>query len=345
MKYTEEEVEIIKNNYGKRPIREWINLLPGRTLDSIQSKAKRLGLLSSVPPRNRFSKKPKYLDLKIPPEDKDIEAIWLALENYQEKCRLLSTHQDEVTIRIDTDEPIVVVFLSDLHIGAISGYYKELRETIDILSKTDNCYIISCGDTVDNYLPTFHSTGQFGVVCPPEIQKALIEYLFKKLYGKLIALVQGCHDEASHYADDFDWTKHLAKRLECANLGFGGMVHLYVGKQVYHIMARHKYRFNSSFNVTHTVKRMREQIGDFDIGVVAHHHKASIEQTEVAGLLRLFIRPGSFKGPDRYTRQRGFTVDSKCYMPAVILYPNERKMLPFLHLRDALLVLDSLKKD
>jgi len=285
----------------------------------------------------------KYLNLKVSPTTRDYEEIWMILEEYQDKCRVLSTHQDDVSVHIDVDRPIIMLFLSDLHIGAISTHYSELRETIDVISETVDCYVCSTGDTVDNYLPTWHSSGLFTVMCPPEIQKVLVEYLFSRIGGKLLALVQGCHDEASHHSDDFDWTKFLTSKFGCANLGFGGTLHLRVGDTTYDIMMRHKYRYNSSFNMTHTVKRMFEHMGEFDIGVVAHNHKAAIEQTEKTGLSRVFVRPGSFKGPDRYTRQLGYTSDSRCYMPCVVLYPFERKMLPFLHLRDAISVLGGLK--
>ena len=285
----------------------------------------------------------EFLDLRLPADTDDYEAIWEALEEYQAKCKALSTHQDEVSVHIKVDHPIILMFLSDLHIGAISGFYTEMRETVDVIAATDDCYVCSVGDTVDNYLPTWHPSGLFSVMCPPEIQKVLVEYLYNKMAGKLLALVQGCHDEASHFSDDFDWTKFLTAKFGCANLGFGGMLHLKVGETNYDVMMRHRYRYNSSFNYTHTVKRMFEMIGEFDIGVIAHNHKMAIEQTEKAGKPRVFVRPGSFKGADRYTRQLGFRSDSRCYMPCVVLFPFERKMMPFLHLRDAVSVLEGLR--
>ena len=286
----------------------------------------------------------EFLDLKVPPVESDFEEIWMALEEYQRSCRVLSTHQDEVSVHIDSNKPIILLFLSDLHIGAVSGHYRELRKTVDIISETSNCYMCSTGDTVDNYLPSWHSSGLFTVMCPPEIQKVLVEYLFSRIGGKLLALVQGCHDEASHHSDDFDWTKFLTAKFGCANLGFGGTLHLKVGEVTYDVMMRHKYRYNSSFNLTHTVKRMFEHLGEFDVGVVAHNHKAAIEQAEKTGLARVFVRPGSFKGMDRYARQGGFAPDSRCYMPCVVLFPFVRKMVPFLHLGDAVEVLGGLRR-
>jgi predicted MPP superfamily phosphohydrolase len=255
----------------------------------------------------------------------------------------LSTHQDEVTVKIRSKKPVLVGFLADIHIGAVSGHYKELKDRVDLLSETDDAYIISCGDTVDNYLPTFHGYEQFTVMCPPEVQKKLVEYIFSKLDGKLLALVQGCHDEASHSADDFDWTKYLTDKFGCANLGFGGFVNIQLDGQTYRIAARHKYRFSSSFNLTHTVKRLREQLGDFDIGCVAHNHQAAIEEVmQQDGKQRIFIRPGSFKGADRYSRFLGYK-DTGGFIPTVLIFPNKRRMIPFLNLNDAVVVKEALQ--
>jgi len=58
---------------------------------------------------------------------------------------------------------------------------------------------------------------------------------------------------------------------------------------------------------------------------------------------RIFIRPGSFKGTDRYARQLGY-VDTGAQIPSVIVYPDRRKMLPFLNLADAVTVLNNIQK-
>lgn len=292
--------------------------------------------------KHKVSTTINYLDLKPTPKIEDFDQLWKALETYQEKSRLLSTHQEDITVEIKEDNPILISFLADMHIGAVSGKYKELKERVDLLSSTEHCYIVSCGDTIDNFLPSFHPQGQFGVLCPPEVQKKLAEYILQKLEGKILTMVQGTHEEPSHETDDFDWTKYLTEKFGCANLGFGGFMHIKLGSQEYTLCIRHQYRFNSALNLTHTVKRMREQLGDFDVGVVAHNHQAAIEEIALSPeKTAIFIRPGSFKGADRYARMLGF-VDTGTQIPSVILFPKEKKMLPFLNLKDATTVLVSL---
>ncbi len=300
-------------------------------------------MLSATCPscRNRTVPNVNFLNLKSSPKIEDYEDLWKALEIFQEKSTKLGTHQDDVSIELKEEKPVILSFLADMHIGAISGKYKELRQRVDLLSETEHCYVISCGDTIDNYLPGFHPQGLFGVLCPPEVQKKLAEYILEKLDGKVLAMIQGTHEESSHNTDDFDWTKYLTEKFSCANLGFGGFIHIKLGNQTYDICARHQYRFNSSMNLTHSVKRMREQLGEFDIGVIAHNHQAAIEEVAIANKTITFIRPGSFKGSDRYARMLGFA-DSGAQVPSVIIFPDKRRIIPFINLDDAIMVLKNL---
>jgi len=313
---------------------------------AIQCKARNMGLRSGVvgnqftSPRfdSRMSEKNKK------GEDENLEELWSSIYEFQRQSLKLSSRVDEDSAIIDVGHPIGVAFLADAHIGSISCRYEELVDRINLIAETPGLYVFSVGDTIDNHLPTKHAGGVFGELFPPELQKELVERLFSKLKGRWLGVVQGCHEEFSHEADDFDWTKYLAKKLGCPNFGFGGVLNLVVGNEEYRIMARHKYRFNSSFNLTATVKRMREQLGDFDIGIVSHHHQAAIEQViQGDGVDRIFIRPGSFKPSDRYSRSLGYP-SLGAFIPTVILFPHERRMIPFLHLEQSAVVLKALNE-
>ena len=170
---------------------------------------------------------------------------------------------------------------------------------------------------------------------PPELQKELVVNLYSKLKGRWIAAVQGCHEEFSHFADDFDFTKYLAHQLGCVNLGFGGLIKLMVGEQQYNIAIRHKYKYNSSYNPTHSaIQLVRFEYPEADISIVAHNHRAAITWMSHRDKDRVYVRPGSFKGPDRYARSLGYT-DTGSQMPTVILWPDKRQMWVYQHLEDA----------
>lgn len=333
--WTEQEDNILKRYYTKFSCREISEkFLSTRTPKAVSSRATKLGLgkrRASIP---RFT--PELYD---PAEN--LGELWEKLMEFQGVARKFDTHMEEQGAVIDTTEPIILGFLADAHMGAWTGRYNAIEERVSLIEDTDRFYLVSLGDTIDNYLPNKHSQGMFSHIVPPELQKQLVEFLFGRLKGRWLAVVQGCHDEWSHDVDDFDWSRYLALKLGCPNMGFGGFLNLKVGAQPYRVALRHRFRYNSSFNLTHTVKRMREHLGDFDIGAIAHHHQADIEQVAMHDKDRIFIRPGSFKGGDRYSRRLGY-LECGAHIPSVILYPDERVMLPFLNLEHATRVLAAL---
>jgi len=339
-RWTEEELDILVKNYGINPIATWMNQLPRRTWSAIQTKAHRIGLVSEL-----YGSRPVIYKPSLPEvDDVDFEELWESLYLTQRASQKLSTRLDDVDIYVDTDQPIGVPFIADAHIGAISAPLDYIRTRFDMIADCPRFYPFSVGDTHENYLPGKHPQGTFGVMFPPELQKELVINLYSKLKGRWLGAVQGCHEEFSHTADDFDFTKYLAHQLDCANLGFGGLVKLYVGEQVYKIAIRHKYKYHSSLNPSHTCKRLVQmEYPEADISVVAHNHRAVCVQLTHRDKDRVYVRPGSLKGPDRYARSIGFT-DTGASIPTVILYPNKRLMLPFLHLEQAIEVFRGLDK-
>ena len=329
-----EEMQILLQYYGKIPVTEIIEKhLSRRTSGAIRGKAVRMGLRSNLTVKR--NPRPQFITGLPETSDMTFDELWEAAYAFQKASAALSTRLDPVDVVIDVDYPIALGFIADVHIGSVNTPLDVVRNRFELMANYPWLYLISAGDTTDNYLPTKHPQGMFGQLFPPELQKDLVENLYAKMEGRWIALVQGCHDEFSHQADDFDFTKYMAHKLGCANLGFGGQVNLTVGNQLYEIAVRHKYRYNSSFNYTHTCKRLRErEYPNADIVCVAHHHQATIEQMAHSDKDRVYIRPGSMKGPDRWARSLGFS-DTGQQIPIVILHPNERKMMVALDLEQA----------
>lgn len=338
--WTKEEDEIVIKYYGVSPVSSWSNLLPSRSYDAIISRAQRLGL--SSPLNVAKSPSPVFEELPDGMNDMDFDELWEAVHAFQKSVMCLSTRKDSVNIKLDTDSPIGICFVADLHIGAVSTPYGVVRERFDTMASYPWLYPIGAGDKIDNYLPGKHPQGMFEVMFPPELQKELVINLYSKMKGRWLGVVEGCHDDFSHQTDDFDFNKYMAHELSCANLGFGGEIKLKVGDITYNIVVRHKYRYNSSLNYTHTCKRLRErQYPMADIVCVAHNHVTTLEHMAHNDKDRIYIRPGTMKHPDRYARSIGFTGSDEC-LPVVILHPDERRMEPFLSLERAQYVLNNI---
>ena len=345
MRYTNEEDTIIDENYGRHPITKWMHLLPSRTVDSICSRARRLGKISGVVGNQASAKEhamPRFIPGLPSSDDMTFDELWEAAFAFQMAGSRLSTRFDEVSIELDVDHPIAVCFVADTHIGSLDVPLDVVRSRFEILEKYPHIYPAGCGDMVDNYIPTSHAAGMFGQIFPPELQKELVENLYSKLKGRWLWLIQGCHDEWSHTADDFDLTKYMAKHLECANLGFGGLVNLTVGKQLYQIAARHKYRYNSSLNPVHTCMQLvRHDYKTADVAVVAHNHVTAILQNNEPDKDRVYVRPGTMKGADRWTRSVGYKETGR-NMPCIVFWPNKRQMMSFMDIEQCADFMESL---
>ncbi len=160
-------------------------------------------------------------------------------------------------------------------------------------------------------------------------------------------LTHNCHDLWSLKIDDFDLTEYLAKHGNAIYLGSGGDLYLEIGKVTYKVRMRHKYRYNSADNPTHTVKKMFEKDGGFDVGVVSHNHISAIEESTKTGLdgtlKRIFLRSGSYKAKDRYSKQLGF-MDGQVSVPTVLFNPHTRDMRGFQNLEEGIQYLNFLNK-
>lgn len=272
-------------------------------------------------------RKIKFEGLKKDGSILDLKSFLAKLEAYQAELSAIDTEMKEVTVHVPGTQPIYVAFPADLHVGSVGGRYSTLLRKFKLMREIPRLYAVNGGDVVDNFLPSKHPEGSFEMICPPHVQKLIVEKLFDILRGRWVAMVKGDHENFSWLSDDFDFTAYIAEKMGCANLGFGGFINIKLGTQMYRIGIRHRYRFNSSFNLTHTVKRMREQLGDFDVGVVAHNHRAAVEHMNFPDKDRIFIRPGAFKMADNYAKKIGFIDGARtCVIPAVKLWGDRRKI-------------------
>ena len=334
--WTKFEVNYIKKEYNSEPgrIHEIATAL-GRTYDSIATKANRLGIKGGIT-------RVRHLGVN-PNEYEDLEELWGAIQHVQKYAQKLDNEVTNPVVNFShIDHPILLWFLADAHVGAMNAEYDALEKRVEYLATINHGYGISVGDTTDNFLPSRIPQGMFKQIIPPSLQRQLIEHQFIKLQGKWLAVVEGNHENRSADVDDFHFSSQLARRLHCYNMGHGGLLTLKLGEQSYEIAMRHKFNKNSYMNPTHAPMQMRRlNYPSADIAIVAHNHQAAITEVHEPTKNRVYIRPGSFKGPDSYSRSVGFIETPHC-IPSVILYPEKRMMLPFLNLDAAVTTFESI---
>src|SRR5690606_2713981 len=93
----------------------------------------------------------------------------------QELKHKASWSQDTATIRIDTDEPICVLALSDTHIGDWATNHQMLEEITDEILATPNLYVALLGDLAQTAIKLRSVAEVTSNMLPPDLQLAYID--------------------------------------------------------------------------------------------------------------------------------------------------------------------------
>lgn len=265
----------------------------------------------------------------------------------QEQKKKKKISQQEAEIDIETDKAFAIVFSSDWHLGSKGVDYASFLKHIKMISSIPELLAGILGDVTDNFVKNKHKSGMFEALFSPQDQQDVVKEIFSQLGRNVIFKTSGNHDNWSFGEAGIDYAKYIYKNCRDAPyLKHGGGLEINVNDEItYRIYAKHKYRYNSSLNMTHTVKRLFEQESPFDIGIIAHHHIPAIEQVNRwSGKYKrniICIRTGSYKINDEWARAHGFD-GGQIGVPTVVFYPNKKHMVPFWKIEDAVKYLKSI---
>ena len=253
--------------------------------------------------------------------------VWTALEQMQDAIHAVRPEgKKEISLTVPDDEPILVVWQSDMHLGHTETMYRKLRQDCETVRNTDGMYVILGGDLIDNVVTGVASRGMHHQqITNVDIQKYLAEELTEYLGpDNVLTMLLGNHDEWSMKSDDFNPIAYLCKHIGCPYLGPWGTVGVTVGEQDYSILCSHQFRMRSSFNLTHSAKRFWDFMGttDHDAVMMGHTHEAAAETAPKQQKYRFFGQAGSYLRTSLYGQRLGFA-DSQPIMPGVLLWPDE----------------------
>jgi len=336
--WTEKEEKLLEEYWPDKDFDFIQSVLPKRTASAIRTKARDM----------RLKKIPKV----FPKKDSDIiktgkELFEEAIKNCERNLARAEIN-NEIKIEFpisDYPDGMILVCLSDFHLGSKFTEYRKLYEDLETLKRCDCAFGLMLGDIIDNFQPSGkHKGGQNDALYPLPEQKKMAQFVFKNYGQHFLAIILGCHDDWSFQSDGFDMAEYFEQDINGAYLGYGGNIILKVGNIEYKIHARHTYRFQSPLNLTNSIKRMHREHGPFDIGIVAHRHTPDYELTKLQDHDVLCILNGSYKPQDRYSLKLGFK-KSNIKSFAIYLDPREKKMLPFPSLKEAEIYLRGLRQN
>ena len=260
------------------------------------------------------------------------EELWRTAEEENERWITRARQQGRFRVRFD-DGPVGVTVVADQHIAPRNVVdLRRMREDAELIAATRGLYCVLGGDAVDNHIK--HLTAILAARSQPSDQWQLFEYYLTILAPSVLCCLCGNHDIWTNQYAGVDVLRQLVERQKLCYSPHEARLEVIVGDQPYKVAVRHRYRYNSSLNMCHTVKRWWAMGGEpFDIGSIAHHHEASAEMFMAHGFKRYACRPGSYQIMSDFAMERGYN-ESYPTCPTFILYPGERRIVAYDDLRE-----------
>lgn len=252
--------------------------------------------------------------------------IWAALESLQAVYQRQDEERDSASVTINDDRPCLLVYFDDAHIGHQFCDMPRLRHDLQLAGSTPGVYVMGGGDIYENVIESSPAGSQFEQIARPKLQKLLVEQSLSWVQGKVLAMVLGNHPARSIRDDDFDPCAYFAHKAGCVYFGPWGLLTVGIGSQTYRLLLAHSFRMRSSFNKTHSAKRMLDLVEDADAVFTGHTHDPASESAYVRQRARFFGQAGTYLTHSGYAKGLGFG-PGQAEMPGAILFPKERKLL------------------
>ena len=278
---------------------------------------------------------------KNEPTEQDIETFYEAMKKQNAAMMKLETKQNRANISLETDKPILLAFWGDWHLGAKGVDYKQHDEDEDLIRSTDGIYIIGMGDYKDNGNGFVIPASPQENTTPTDMQDKIVQMKFEHTAEKWLAIIRGCHDDWDKRNANKDFIQSLCDITNSINLWHGGIINLTVGNVEYRIGARHKYKNESGLNTTNTQRNFVNEFGQCDIVGVAHKHFCEVSHLSRMGEQTVYLRSGTYKSYDEYG-QKLAGYEGAYGVPACILYHDEKIVIPFRSLKQAVKVFKGL---
>lgn len=346
-----------------------------RSGETVRGTARLTGL-SFTATRNRLVRAGKIVERDSTPkiEKKDTEEVVVFTDRKEAKVdwvSVLERHGDLAQKRRDEDpkqrdatidltghgdNPVCIMQISDVHIGSPQCDTGALIRHIRELKARPNLYAILAGDMLEWAISPKQLDAVLGQVGSPQEQLRVFRAILSDLAAKSVAVVTGNHDERGFRMGGVDVFEFLVSGVEDHGvyLRDGGMLRFKLAGDVeytWRVSHGDGLRGNSMYSNTAAMARnARHEVGFSDVASAGHTHSAEIKVTfepRAHGAVKeqtIALRSGTYKvlGDEQYPDRMGFSPSPFVAMPAVILWPHSKKVVPFFRAEDAFEYLDLL---
>jgi hypothetical protein len=283
--------------------------------------------------------RPRYIT--SPPTTRTFDE-WtkIVLRRQQERKEVLGI-PESVEVEIDSEKPICLAMIPDVHAGGEDVNYHRFVRDVDII-RSIKAFAVTVGDLTDSF---FFMPGVDEQLTSSEEEVLYVKSALGLLAegGRLLAGWGGDHDlwgrdkmgAHSLYAEFYDrFGAYYLEGVSYLTIGLNNGERLVK----YPFVGSHRHNGYSVYNDCHAALRQLRDEGiapnsDHIISFTAHKHwKGSLTQIhKVHGgdeVCFHCLALGSYKESDRYSRKRGYPrkKEKSQGATAVILYPGEQKV-------------------
>ena len=256
------------------------------------------------------------------------------LVDLQKMKKKSSISQDFAEIQVLTDKPILVVGMADTHIGSWGTDYELLMRITVELVETAGIYIILLGD-LGQYSIKLRSVLEVSDnIVPPELQTGIIASWLDYISPKVLAATWDNHGIMRQEAQigESPLKNMLGKRFVYHN-GIGH-IDLKVGEELYKLAVSHKFQGRSYLNPVHSQQRYtRMEGGDREVVMSADTHVPAIGAWFDGPTKKFATNAGTTQLNSGYAK-RFFSLFSMPDFPALMFYPTEHRIVPFMSVGD-----------
>jgi len=293
---------------------------------------------------------PEFIDTAV--QELDLERTKRQMTAAQKSYREEHLYQEKAKIKIDTDLPITVFSIGDVHLGHVSVDHKKFFDDMERIAETPGAYIVLMGNLVDNAMPAQYPDNLTETPIPPDQQVIIMRKAVQEMdeKGRVLASVKApCHEGwlRRHTGQDLNKMMFGYEGRGFPILENGGTLDLKVGKQSYKMALFHQTGpFESNFNPEHATRQMNRLNlrMEADVVIGAHKHRGAasmnFEGTSKDRKPVAYMRSGTYKGTghiqDRFARDR-YGKTGEPSGESVTLWPNKKRMDAHLEFETGLL--------
>lgn len=238
-----------------------------------------------------------------------------------------------VDIAHEREDDVLVVIVSDLHIGHEYVAYKDIKKAFRKMGEyPDKIVIIGLGDLIDNSQNTHAPQGTQNLV-DKEGQLDMVQHLFSLIDTKqILRLYEGNHEIRSWISDRFLPNKWLALNYKSGYGYFAEPFIIKINDKRWKFYVRHKAVGSSQYNNIHNCVRTCLFEGstfarDADIIITAHSHEPGRGIWRVGGKKRWMMTTPCMVRFDDYAERQGWISGQDLNIPAIYLREEKEPIM------------------